>query len=584
MTTGLFVYEMSGGERVKSINLYTLTRVEDNDSFAEYEYIISARKDFQRTRIREKESLVQLVTKLIKAGAQLADLDDFFYSYTIAHISKEFDLLKVAANRKLILNIELKSEDVGEERIKQQLVRNRYYLSPVTTNVISYTYILNTNTVYRLDDNNRLIQSEFVSVVDDMKRFKKCMKNNIESLFKAKDYLISPVNSPERFARHQYFLTNQQEAMSRKLLSGLLKDDDKRYYSVKGEAGTGKTLLLYDTVRKLPVDAGKCVIHFGRRTPNIDILEKAIPSTDIITSRDLTDGAMLKGYDYILVDETQRLHDDQFEWIVDSAYDCGRSLSSTSSNNETGNSDSACSNNEAASSGGVGSDNEAGSLGGLSGSNKVGSMNVASDDSRSSVRNTPKVVMFYDCEQVLSRHEQQRAMDKRIEELADENYFLSDRIRTNPELSAFIRNMFDLNKRARGYKYDCVTICYANSINEFKRLKAYYKAKQYIYIDYEKSYRNVNNRYKSRKFNTYKVIGKEFDKVLTVIDSKFKYNEYGELCADYDGDNDDILEKYFYQVVTRARDQLCIIVLNNEDIFRRLLDICVNTEQCRIED
>ena len=541
---------MSGGERVKSINLYTLTRVEDNDSFAEYEYIISARKDFQRTRIREKESLVQLVTKLIKAGAQLADLDDFFYSYTIAHISKEFDLLKVAANRKLILNIELKSEDVGEERIKQQLVRNRYYLSPVTTNVISYTYILNTNTVYRLDDNNRLIQSEFVSVVADMKRFKKCMKNNIESLFKAKDYLISPVNSPERFARHQYFLTNQQEAMSRKLLSGLLKDDDKRYYSVKGEAGTGKTLLLYDTVRKLPVDAGKCVIHFGRRTPNIDILEKAIPSTDIITSRDLTDGAMLKGYDYILVDETQRLHDDQFEWIVDSA----------------------CSNNEA------------GSLGSLSGSNKVGSMNVASDDSRSSVRNTPKVVMFYDCEQVLSRHEQQRAMDKRIEELADENYFLSDRIRTNPELSAFIRNMFELNKRARGYKYDCVTICYANSINEFKRLKAYYKAKQYIYIDYEKSYRNVNNRYKSRKFNTYKVIGKEFDKVLTVIDSKFKYNEYGELCADYDGDNDDILEKYFYQVVTRARDQLCIIVLNNEDIFRRLLDICVNTEQCRIED
>ena len=550
MTTGLFVYEMSGGERVKSINLYTLTRVEDNDSFAEYEYIISARKDFQRTRIREKESLVQLVTKLIKAGAQLADLDDFFYSYTIAHISKEFDLLKVAANRKLILNIELKSEDVGEERIKQQLVRNRYYLSPVTTNVISYTYILNTNTVYRLDDNNRLIQSEFVSVVADMKKFKKCMKNNIESLFKAKDYLISPVNSPERFARHQYFLTNQQEAMSRKLLSGLLKDDDKRYYSVKGEAGTGKTLLLYDTVRKLPVDAGKCVIHFGRRTPNIDILEKAIPSTDIITSRDLTDGAMLKGYDYILVDETQRLHDDQFEWIVDSA----------------------CSNNEA------------GSLGSLSASNKVGSMNVASDDSRSSVRNTPKVVMFYDCEQVLSRHEQQRAMDKRIEELADENYFLSDRIRTNPELSAFIRNMFDLNKRARGYKYDCVTICYANSINEFKRLKAYYKAKQYIYIDYEKSYRNVNNRYKSRKFNTYKVIGKEFDKVLTVIDSKFKYNEYGELCADYDGDNDDILEKYFYQVVTRARDQLCIIVLNNEDIFRRLLDICVNTEQCRIED
>ena len=97
------------------------------------------------------------------------------------------------------------------------------------------------------------------------------------------------------------------------------------------------------------------------------------------------------------------------------------------------------------------------------------------------------------------------------------------------------------------------------------------KAKQYIYIDYEKSYKNASTMYKTRKFNTYKVIGKEFDKVLTVIDDKFSYNEYGELCADYEGDNDDIIEKFFYQVVTRAREQLCIIVLNNEDIIKQLL-------------
>ncbi|HCH83650.1 MAG TPA: hypothetical protein DE316_11320 [Eubacterium sp.] len=501
---------------MNSINLYTLTRIEDNDRFAEYEYIMSERKDFQRTRIREKESLVQLVTKLMKSGVQIEDLDNFFYSYTIAHISKEFDLLKVSSNRKRILNIELKSENVGEERIKQQLVRNRYYLSPVTTDIISYTYILDTNTVYKLDTDNKLYVSDFSSVAQDIRSVKKCMKNNIESLFKAKDYLISPVNSPERFARHQYFLTNQQEAMSRKLLAGLLRDDDKKYYSVKGEAGTGKTLLLYDTVRKLPENVRKCVIHFGRRTPNIDILEHAIPCTDIITSKDLISKDMLSGYSYILVDETQRIHDDQFEWIIESA--------------------------------------------------AVNPDMKAAD----SCINT-KIVMFYDCEQILSRQEQKRAMDKRIEDIADEKYFLSDRIRTNPELSEFIRNMFDLTKRGKGYRYDCVTICYANSINEFKKLKAYYKAKQYIYIDYEKSYKNASNMYKTRKFNAYKVIGKEFDKVLTVIDGKFSYNEYGELCADYEGDNDDIIEKFFYQVVTRAREQLCIIVLNNEDIFKQLL-------------
>ena len=41
---------------MNSINIYNLTRVSDNEDFAEYEYILSGRKDFQRTRIREKES------------------------------------------------------------------------------------------------------------------------------------------------------------------------------------------------------------------------------------------------------------------------------------------------------------------------------------------------------------------------------------------------------------------------------------------------------------------------------------------------------------------------------------------------
>ena len=252
----MLYFTIKAGECMNSINIYNLTRVSDNEDFAEYEYILSGRKDFQRTRIREKESLIILVRELIKAGARLEDLDNYFYSYTIALISKEFDLLRISSNRKCILNIELKSEDVGEDRIKQQLVRNRYYLSPVTTNIYSYTFILDTNTLYRLE----LSDGTYTLVMAD---FTELMKYNIESQFKAKDYLISPVNSPERFARHQYFLTNQQEAMSRKFLNSLINNREVRYYSIKGEAGTGKTLLLYDTVRKLPKELSKCILHFG---------------------------------------------------------------------------------------------------------------------------------------------------------------------------------------------------------------------------------------------------------------------------------------------------------------------------------
>ena len=91
----MLYFTIKAGECMNSINIYNLTRVSDNEDFAEYEYILSGRKDFQRTRIREKESLIILVRELIKAGARLEDLDNYFYSYTIAHISKEFDLLRI---------------------------------------------------------------------------------------------------------------------------------------------------------------------------------------------------------------------------------------------------------------------------------------------------------------------------------------------------------------------------------------------------------------------------------------------------------------------------------------------------------
>ena len=51
------------------------------------------------------------------------------------------------------------------------------------------------------------------------------------------------------------------------------------------------------------------------------------------------------------------------------------------------------------------------------------------------------------------------------------------------------------------------------------------------------------------------------------------YNEYGELVADVEDNNDDILEKLLYQGVTRARDKLCIIVLDNKEVFEKLLEM-----------
>ena len=67
------------------------------------------------------------VGELIENDAQLTHLDNFFYDFSIPHISKEFDLLKIYEDD-CIVNIELKSREVEEEKIKKQLEKNKFII------------------------------------------------------------------------------------------------------------------------------------------------------------------------------------------------------------------------------------------------------------------------------------------------------------------------------------------------------------------------------------------------------------------------------------------------------------------------
>lgn len=67
------------------------------------------------------------------------------------------------------------------------------------------------------------------------------------------------------------------------------------------------------------------------------------------------------------------------------------------------------------------------------------------------------------------------------------------------------------------------------------------------------------------------VIGQEFEKVVLVMDGCFKYNEDGKLM--YRAENYYSLKGMLYQIVTRAVKELKIIVLNNPELFYKLLEI-----------
>ena len=66
------------------------------------------------------------------------------------------------------------------------------------------------------------------------------------------------------------------------------------------------------------------------------------------------------------------------------------------------------------------------------------------------------------------------------------------------------------------------------------------------------------------------VIGQEFDRVAAIIDETFRYNENGILVADNSCYSQ---RQMLYQILTRTRQKLYIIILNNEPMLKRCLEI-----------
>jgi len=139
---------------------------------------------------------------------------------------------------------------------------------------------------------------------------------NIDNLFNPSDYLVSPFNSTQKFLSGQYFLTNQQEDVKKRILNSLGIAKSANFISVVGGAGTGKTLLVYDLVKELRENRKRpLVIHCGYLNEGHEELKKRgweiIPIKVYNATYDLSD------YDVIVIDEAQRIYPDQLEKVVE---------------------------------------------------------------------------------------------------------------------------------------------------------------------------------------------------------------------------------------------------------------------------
>ena len=422
---------------MKAVNLYALTRVRSCEMMSGLLQVMSGRTYQGPVSPHEAASLCALTDRLVRHfkenGSRIPDaswlnyLDGFYFSFIIDHIGKEFDLLKLSADMDCILNIELKSEDVGEERIRRQLAQNRYYLSHISNTIYSFTYVMETDALYQLNDRGylRTVTAGDLAAVLMRPALQNFVSENLGSRFRASDYLISPVSVPDKFLSRQYFLTNQQAEFRKQILrifQDYISDADRAgevpVVLIRGIAGTGKTLLLYDIAMALSEKRRVLLLHAGPlRSGHLIINERLrkVMIRSALCPETFPDPGTVS---CLLIDEANRLPCEVLTALLD--YASGTGI---------------------------------------------------------------PVIAACDPHSLLTGHRPAPMADELLKSRQTASFEFSGHIRINRPVYSFLRTLFNLNDCFGHPDYSCIDVLYAEGEEETGLLKAYYLDAGYHIID-----------------------------------------------------------------------------------------------------
>lgn len=174
---------------MRSINLYTFSREIQEDLLPLYEKSLSDREDEIKIRREEIDQIKVLVNNLLFYKIQKSGLANWFYSFKVPQIGKEFDLLKIGKN-KITINIELKSQEISLDRIEKQLMQNRYYLEHISEAIYSFTCVKcddKTIKTYKFEDGS-LRNSSMKEIVQVVNLIQDAVEEDIKGLW---DFLIT---------------------------------------------------------------------------------------------------------------------------------------------------------------------------------------------------------------------------------------------------------------------------------------------------------------------------------------------------------------------------------------------------------
>ena len=462
---------------MKSVSIYALTRNQTGDQLQKMEHQLSGRDSFLKIRDWEIGSMRALVNQL-EAHMEEVPLLRFFYSFQIPRLGKEFDLLQIKDGQ--ILNIELKSGAVPDHAIRRQLLQNRYYLSVLGRPIRSYTYISSANRLVRLNSHDHIVEADWELLCRDLMQESADYEDEIERLFRAELYLISPWTQPERFLKKEYFLTCQQRDIERQILKKI-RAEKAGIFSFSGLPGTGKTLLLYDLAMKLSNRQPVCIIHCKEEGKKWNILQKRLQRVTFLSANEIETQLAHGSFHAVLVDEAHLLSEEK-----------GRAL-----------------------------------LG--------------------FCQNRP-LIFDGDREDMIAPEELPPNTMTLLETLPKiQSFRLTNRIRTNAELSSFICDMMHLPRQKTQKSYPHIAVVYANTDTEAEKL---------LYAYEKQGYQRTNT-------------GEETDRLVVLLEDFWYYEKTGYLRS---GSEEAGVRRLFHQLST-AKEELALIVQQNEPLYDTLLNL-----------
>lgn len=490
-------------------NILSLTTISDEGILQDYLAHLGAK--FSR---HEVDSLISLRDLLMSSNAPFRAYDHYFVGYSIPQISKEFDLLRIGKDS--IINIELKSR-FNYDSTLTQLQRNHVYLKYLSKKLFLYTFSSTTGKIYKLSQDKTSLDettgSELVKTLASQDTF---FDGNLDDLFNPSQYLVSPFNSTEKFIEGEYFLTNQQDDIKARTLASFASSNNN-IVTIQGSAGTGKTLLLYDIAKALMHEKNKVLIaHAGHLNKGHEKLRDS-HDYDIVSIKTLYDLVVnnnIERYDSIIIDESQRIYKYQITSIFERIRE-----------------------------------------------KKINS------------------IFGFDPRQVLRDTERSNYLIDTVSGDHAVSYKLTKKIRTNKEIAQFIRTLFKLSYKKDTLPNKRISVIH---FNNYKAAKLYIESSRSDYTlttltpstipEYEHAI-DVIGTSNTSKGTAHQIIGQEFDNVIVVIDGVFFYSPDGDLISHK---RTGVLygqREMLFQIVTRTRNKLEIVVVNNEPVFRKILGI-----------